>query len=89
MATLDFDKLPPQNEAEELINAMDSDETLQMINTARRRQLDDPNFEPTEEEISIGIMLVRRLRSLRETKKTRSAGKKPAVQAFDSLTDLL
>ena len=85
---LNFDKLGARADVEAIINEMDYDDTLTHVNIGRRRQLDDKNFKPDEEEIRAGILLVRRLRSLRETKKTKKAAPKKS-EGFASLADML
>lgn len=84
----DYNKLPAtRSEIEAMINAMDSEETLAAINEGRKRML-DPNHDPSELEVVAGIMLVRRLRGLRES-KTRVKKAAAAPKAVPSLNDLL
>ena len=89
MQNLDFDNLPSNREVEQIINDMDFDTTLTHINICRRRQLDNPQFEPTTEEIRAGFLLVRRLRSLRETKSPTKRKATKKTKGFASLTDML
>ena len=86
---IDLHNLPSEDEAENIINATPYDDLLQLLNDYRERSLDD-NIEQTEDEIRIGIMVVRRLRAMRETKtRVKKTTAKPKVEAFDSLDDLL
>ncbi len=87
---LDFDNLPDRIEVESIINSLDSEETSELILIGRRRMLDEKR-EQTEGEIQAGMMLVRRLRALRETKARTPASQKAKakVVAAPSLESLL
>lgn len=81
--TLNFDMVDkmPLDQVEAIINSMDAETTLIHINQARQRLMNDPTFKPSGEELRAGIMLVRRLRSMREQKSktaTPSAAKTKA-----------
>jgi len=87
---LDFDNLPAtRSEIENIINDLGQEETLELVNAGRKRML-DPDHKPTEMELTAGIMLVRRLRGLRETRTRVSKAKAaPAGKPALSLDDLL
>jgi hypothetical protein len=87
-AILDLNNLPSRVEAEEIIKGFDAETTLSYINLFRTRQIDHPDMV-SEDESVIGIMLVRHLRTLRESKsRTKTAGQKAAA-AVAPLSDLL
>lgn len=91
MSLIDFDKLPAVDELsnyEGIIYNMDMDDVLRNIHEARNRTLNNPDFVPSESEVRVGIMLVRRLRSMRET-KTRTTKAAKAEKPTVSLSDLL
>lgn len=70
---LDFDNLPPHIEAESIIAQMDIEEVTGALNEGRQRQLG--GIEPSDNEVRIGILLVRRMRMMREN---RGGGRKKA-----------
>lgn len=84
---IDFDNLPtdPQ-EAETLVNSLDKDNLLATINVGRNRVVQDPDFEPSEMENRVMILLVRRFRALRQKKSGPKAESKAKSDApLDSL----
>lgn len=88
---LDFDNLPTDRmELENIINNLSQEETLELINEGRKRMLTS-DHKPSELELTAGIMLVRRLRGLRETKTrtTRATKTASVAKAIPTLDDLM
>lgn len=90
MPQLDFDKLPQMHptDVEGLINDMDQDEVLSMINLGRQRALSDPDREVPEAETRASLLLVRRLRGMRENSRSKTRAAKPKAEPI-SLSGLL
>lgn len=75
---LDFDNLPARSDAEQIIQSFDADTVLSYINFMRQRQLTMPEAVSEEENV-IGLMLVRHLRTLRESKSRTKAKAKNTI----------
>ena len=86
--TLDgLDKYDPDS-IEECINELTRDDILTWINTARQRAM-SPDYVDSEVETRTALLLVRRLRSLRETNtKVRKAKVENLKANPPSLSDL-
>jgi hypothetical protein len=85
MQHLDLNNLPEIPEAEEIVKSFDADTTLSYVNMFRERQLSQEDSLSEKENI-IGILLVRHLRTLRQS-KSRAAPKK--TNALPPVSDLL
>ena len=88
-AHLDFENLPDQASVEAIINDFGSEDTLIHINRFRGMMTENPNFEATDEQNRAGILLVRRLRSLRENSTKSKVSKAAPVALEESLADIL
>ena len=80
----DFEK----SNIEEIIHGMDGDELMANLHAIRKRFLDDPSYQASEQELAGCILLTRSLRAMRETGKKTTAKKTPKADApLDSLLD--
>lgn len=72
------------------IMGMSSDDALMLLNETRSRMLE--NAERTEKELSAGILITQRLRSMRTSKApraTKTAAAKPEPKVITDLMSLL
>lgn len=84
---LDFNKLPPEDEIESIVNTMDADECLAAINEARARALvAQKDTDPYV--VRVGMFVTRRFRSLRETKTSQGRPKKEVATLDQLFRDL-
>jgi hypothetical protein len=83
----DFDNLPESNsELDALINALSPEDVLMYINEGRSR-IQDSTTETSEREYYAGILLARRMRTLRETKTrvTKATSPQKKALSYDDL----
>ena len=83
---IDLDNLPDDlNAIEQQINSMDSDELYANVHQIRNIATNGDDAM-SEKQTRVGIMLVRRMRAIRETGRKATKAAKPAPP---SLNDLL
>ena len=85
----DYDNLPEGQEMERIINALGPEDIMLLINKGRERIYADPEKEVPAEEIRARFLLARRLRALRENKKTKAPVEKKKKETGMSLDGLI